>query len=176
MRRYYTETELNALMKKMTLIIDTREQKNEHIVEWLHERNLPYVRRKLAVGDYSAMLEGQTLEYDVAIERKGSVDELAGNFTAERDRFEREMLRGKADGTRMLLLLENCSWQDITEHNYRSKMLPKALMASLLSWQARFNLSITFCRPAETGAIIYSIMYYSLRDQLLRGEKAQWIT
>lgn len=175
MRRYYTEAELHALMKKMTLIADSREQRNEHIIEWLQSRKLPYVHRKLSVGDYSAMLEGHTLEYDIAIERKGSLDELAGNFTAERERFEREMLRGKADGTRMFLLLENCSWQDIIEHNYRSKMLPKALMASLLSWQARFNLNITFCRPDETGAIIYSILYYSLREQLLRGGKAQWI-
>lgn len=175
MRRYYTETELGTFMKKMTVITDSREQKNEHIIEWLEDKKLPHVRRKLSVGDYSAMLEDQTLEYDIAIERKGSIDELAGNFTAERERFEREMLRGKACGTHMFLVLENCSWQDILAHNYRSKMLPKALMASMLSWQARFNLNITFCKPDETGAIIYSILYYSLREQLLRGGKTQWI-
>ena len=175
MRRYYTENELNALLKKMTVVIDTREQRNEHILDWLESRELAYLKRKLAVGDYSAMLEGQTLESDVAIERKGSIDEIAGNFTAERDRFEREMLRGKANRTQLFLLIENCSWQDIMAHNYRSKMQPKALLASLLSWQARFNLNVIFCGKDEAGTIIYSILYYSLREQLLRGGRAQWI-
>ena len=122
MRRYYTENELNALLKKMTAVVDTREQRNEHILLWMEEHRLPYIKRKLAVGDYSVMLEGQTLESDVTIERKGGIDEIAGNFTVERERFEREMLRGKANRTQMFLLIENCSWRDITAHNYRSKM------------------------------------------------------
>ena len=176
MRRYYTENELNALLKKMTAVVDTREQRNEHILLWMEEHRLPYIKRKLAVGDYSVMLEGQTLESDVTIERKGGIDEIAGNFTVERERFETEMLRGKANRTQMFLLIENCSWRDITAHNYRSKMQPKALLASLLSWQARFNLNIIFCGKEEAGTIISSILYYSLREQLLRGGRAQWIT
>ena len=43
---------------------------------------------------------------EIAIERKASLDELANNLTADRTRFEDEMLRSK--DCKVLLMLENC--------------------------------------------------------------------
>lgn len=103
------------------------------------------------------------------MERKRNLDEICGNFSTERERFEREFLRAKAYGTKVHLIVENASWGDVFLGNYRSKVSPKSLVASLLSWMVRFNVSVTFCKPEETARIIYGIMYYYVREKLLYG-------
>lgn len=46
------------------------------------------------------------------------------------------------------------------------RLNPKSLYGSLLSWQARYNVTVQFCRPAETGRILYGILYYWLKNKL----------
>lgn len=170
MKRHYTEQEIKSLLKQLTIICDSREQVNGHVTGYFDKNKVAHTTRKLDTGDYSAMIGETTLEHDVVIEKKNSIDEIAGNFTADRARFEAEFLRAKADGVKVFLLIENASWSDILLHNYRSKLLPKSLIASLLSWQVRFNITIMFCKPSETGQIIYGTLYYAAREALKRGE------
>lgn len=136
---------------------------------WFDKKKIPYKTRKLDTGDYSAMLGDFTLEREVVIERKHNLDEICGNFTVERERFEREMLRAKAYNTKVFLIIENASWSDIFLGNYRSKLEPKSLVGSLFSWQAKFNLTIIFCKPEETGRLIHGLIYYYARELLLYG-------
>lgn len=166
MKRYLKEKEITDLLKGLTIICDSREQVNEHVVGYLESKKIPCTTRKLETGDYSAMINDMTLERDVVVERKANIDEIAGNFTVNRQRFEDEFLRAKAEGIKVFLIIENCTWGDIFLHNYRSKLLPKSLIASLLSWQVRFNITLIFCNPNETGQIIYGILYYAAREAL----------
>lgn len=136
---------------------------------WFDKKKIPYKTRKLDTGDYSAMLGDFTLEREVVIERKHNLDEICGNFTVERERFEREMLRAKAYNTKVFLIIENASWSDIFLGNYRSKLEPKSLVGSLFSWQAKYNLTIIFCKPEETGRLIHGLIYYYARELLLYG-------
>lgn len=136
---------------------------------WFDKKKIPYKTRKLDTGDYSAMLGEYTLEQEVVIERKHNLDEICGNFTVERERFEREMLRAKAYNTKVFLIIENASWSDIFLGNYRSKLEPKSLVGSLFSWQAKYNLTIIFCKPEETGRLIHGLIYYYARETLLYG-------
>jgi ERCC4-type nuclease len=170
MKRHYTEKEISELLKQLTVICDTREQVNEHVTGYLDSKKIPRITRKLDTGDYSAMIGDMTLERDVVIEKKNGLDEIAGNFTVDRQRFEDEFTRAKADGLKVFLLIENASWSDIYLHNYRSKLKPQSLIASLLSWQVRFNITIIFCKPSETGQIIYGILYYAAREALKKGD------
>lgn len=169
MRRHFTDKQLDEHLKKLTIMCDTREQVNANVIEFFASKKIPYVSHKLDIGDYSAMLGDLILDYDVVCERKANIDELCGNMTADRDRFEREFLRAKAFGVKVYLIIENCSWSDIMLHNYRSKLSPKSLMATLLSWQTRFNVSVIFCHPEETGQIIYYTLYYAAREALKNG-------
>ena len=166
MKRYLKEKEITDLLKGLTIICDSREQVNEHVVGYLESKKIPCTTRKLETGDYSAMINDMTLERDVVVERKANIDEIAGNFTVNRQRFEDEFLRAKAEGIKVFLIIENCTWGDIFLHNHRSKLLPKSLIASLLSWQVRFNITLIFCNPNETGQIIYGILYYAAREAL----------
>lgn len=169
MTRHYTDKEITELLKQLTIIVDSREQVNGHVTGYLDSKKIPHITRKLDTGDYSAMIGDMTLEHDAICERKANLDELASNFTVDRERLEREFLRAKADGIKVFLILENASWSDIFLHNYRSKLAPKSLIASLLSWQVRFNITIIFCKPSETGQIIHGILYYAAREHLKKG-------
>ena len=156
-------------MKKLTIIVDSREQENQHLINYFDSKKIPYKVRKIDTGDYSAMIDDRTLEYQCVVEKKNSLDEIVGNFTANRERFEREFLRAKANGIKVFLVIENASWNDVFLGNYRSKFPPKSLLASLLSWQVRFNVTIIFCEPQNTGKLIHGILWYYAREELLYG-------
>ena len=166
--RHWTESELKEELSKLTIICDTREQ-DTHCEEWFKAHKVKTIVRKLDTGDYSATLGDMSMEREITIERKRGIDEICGNFTAERERFEREFIRAKAYGTKVHLIIENASWSDIFLGNYRSKLPSKSLVGSLLSWMVRFNVSVTFCKPEETARIIYGIFYYYTREKLIYG-------
>ena len=169
MIKKYTDSELKAELSKLLIICDTRENVNDHITKHFDKKKIPYKTRKLDTGDYSAMLGDLSLERDIVIERKHNLDEICGNFTADRERFEREFMRAKAYGTKVFLIIECASWTDVFLGNYRSKLDPKSLVASLFSWMAKFNITILFCKPEETGKLIYLILHYYAREMLLYG-------
>ena len=166
---YTTEKDVNQALKKLTVVVDTREQVNEHITGYFARRKIPYAVRKLDTGDYSATIGRYTAERDLVIERKANLDELAGNFTIGRQRLEDEFTRAKAEGIKVFLIIENASWNDVICGNYRSKLNPKSFLATLLSWQVRYDLTVNFCKPAETAQLIYGILYYHFREELKKG-------
>lgn len=168
MVKHWADKELAEELKKLTIICDTREQ-DRHVEEYLKKQNIPQITRKLDTGDYSCQLGDVSFERDIVVERKRNLDEICGNFTVERERFEREFMRAKAYGTKVVLIVENATWSDIFLGNYRSKTSPKSLLGSLLSWMVRFNITITFCKPEETAKIIWGIFYYFAKEKLLYG-------
>ena len=170
MVKHWTEGELKSELSKLTIICDTREQ-DHHCEEYFKSKKIPTITRKLDTGDYSAQLGDMTLERSVAIERKHNLDELCGNLTADRDRFEREFIRAKAHGLHIFLIVENATWTDVFLGNYRSKLSAKSLTGSILSWLARFDVTLIFCKPEETPKLIYGILLYAAREELLYGKR-----
>jgi len=169
LHKYLTDTEVKKLLKELEIIVDTREKENKHVLDYLEKNKIKTIQRGLKTGDYSVQLRGMTLENDIAIERKASIDELCSNLTINRQRFEDEFTRARAQGLRIYLLIENGSFADILSHNYRSRIAPNSLLGSIFSWLARFDVTLMFCKPAESGKIIYEILYHYLREQLKRG-------
>ncbi|WP_346905918.1 ERCC4 domain-containing protein [Clostridium sp.] len=85
----FKEKELKEVLDKMVTIVDSRENANSHIIEWLDKKKRPYKVQKLEYGDYSCYLPkgsfgGQQRDIyftnDIAIERKFCIDELAMNL------------------------------------------------------------------------------------------------
>lgn len=183
MKTEYSEAQVRRILKQMQIVGDTREQVCGHVERALADLGCPLVRGKLDQGDYTALLpiaafpgferiDGFTsLADEVVIERKANLDEIAGNFTVDRPRFEREFLRAKAADIKVFLLIENASWQAIWSHDYRSRLAPSPFAASLMSWQVKYNVTINFCRPEEIGKLIYGILYYWLRCRLEDGRR-----
>jgi ERCC4-type nuclease len=176
MRYHFTDTEIKKLMGSMVILVDTREQENTHILSYLDQKKIPYEVRKLNFGDYSIKLpqnEALGLTRDiyfddsVAVERKGSLSELAGNLTKDRTRFESELLRAK--GANLSLLVENATYGDVVMGKYRSDYNAKSFVATLSTYSARYGLDVAFVEREFAGNWIYHRLYYAVREELLHG-------
>jgi len=169
----FTDGEIKKLLKSLTVIVDTREQRNGHIIEYLDKHKIPRISKKLDFGDYSCLLPADQefgfmrdvyCSDTVVIERKASLEELSGNLTHDRVRFESELLR--ASKVKTYLMIENGSYSDIVEHRYKTELSPAAYIGALKAFEARYNLSVNFIPVGHTGSFIYSTLYYHLREQL----------
>lgn len=169
-----------AVLDSFHVIVDTREQVTERAKERYEAFGCPHSRATLNYGDYTyncTLPDGTTL-YDEAetlqpfciVERKMSLDELAGCLGRDRARFEREFDRAKEHGCRIYLLVENGSWEGILKARYRSKMNPGAFSKTLTAWRARYDMSIDFCKAETSGWLIKEILYRDLKERIERGE------
>lgn len=89
MRYIFNAKEEKAILKKLVMLVDTREQANIHIIEFFTKNKIAWQPLKLEYGDYSCYLplgsfEGQQRDIyftdDIVIERKFCIDEIAMNF------------------------------------------------------------------------------------------------
>jgi ERCC4-type nuclease len=90
--------DIESTLKTMKIVIDTREQATQQAQERYASFGVPYERRKLNFGDYSAVFtipDGSIFDLSgfCAIERKLSLDELCACYTHDRGRFTREFER-----------------------------------------------------------------------------------
>ena len=99
-----------------------------------------------------------------------ALDELAECFTRGRARFEREFQRARDAGSKVYLLVEDASYEDILLHRYRSKFATTAFIGSIISWSIRYNMTPVFCRAETSGVIIREILLRDMRARLEEGE------
>ena len=172
----FTPAEREAILKSITIICDTREQENGHIIKWFEAKKIPYIKRKLDFGDYSFFIpkgvisdQKFTFVNNIAIERKNSLDELAGNIGKGRTNFAHEFNSAKVQGAKMFLFIEDCALVDIHGHNYQSQYKPKSFLGTLRAWESRYDLRIKFVDRDIMGKEIYIHFYYYLREYLLHG-------
>ena len=76
-----------GFMKQVTILVDTREQKNLHILNILDGLGVQHEAQKLDFGDYSFRIGGKDFSRSCIIERKADIDEVYGNITADRERI-----------------------------------------------------------------------------------------
>lgn len=161
---------VNAL-ESMTLLVDTREQPTQNLQRRIATSGLPAERIKLDAGDYSCkctLSNGSELDFSkrVAIERKMNIDELCMCFGTQRKRFEKEFERAKQAGTKIYLIVEGGSWENIYNGKYKSKMTPQALVASIDAFRSRYGMQLDFCKAETTGKLIRDILYRELKEYL----------
>ena len=96
------------------------------------------------MGDYSIV----GLEDHISIERK-TVDDLIGCLTIGRERFVNELHKGKA--LDYFALVVEASLSDLANGHYRSKMVPKSAIQSLLAFSVRYRLPVFFCENRQYG-------------------------
>lgn len=167
----YTDTEIKKILKTAVILIDTRERVNDHITAYFDKKGVPYTIQKIDTGDYSVMLPKspemgiqRDLYIPVGIERKNSVDELVSSIK-DRTRFENELIRSqKLDFS--LLVEDPNGYENIILGKYRSQYEPKALLASLKTFEARYSFNTSFIDKKLSGNFIYHHLYYKARHEL----------
>ena len=157
----FTDKELNKVKKNLVVLIDTREQRNEHIIDFFRSKNINYCIEKLPFGDYSCKLpigsfEGQQRDIyfsnDIVIERKNGIDELAGNFKDDGTRIKTELAHINKYNIKSYLFVEDPNFdKNIRTGNYRSEYKPQSLYARIKkSIEMRYN---TLVRPIDKDYI-----------------------
>lgn len=167
----YTDIEIKELLSTIVIQIDTREQKNEHIVSYLDKKNVKYEYAKLDHGDYGAYIPTsepygiiRDTHIPVYIERKNSIDELASTIK-ERTRFENELIRSQ--NSKFLMLVEDDKgYENLINGKYRSKYDARALLGSLKTFEARYNFTSVFISKQTTPNYIYHHLLYNIRELL----------
>lgn len=171
--------EIDEILKSFRIIVDTREQTTARASRRIRQFGCHSERATMNYGDYSANITLPTGELlDVSkrispacvIERKMSLDELAGCLTRDRERFRREFERAAEAGAKVFLLTEGGSWEKILHHQYRSKFNPNAFLASVTAWSVRYNIVPLFCSPEYSGKLIREILYRDMKERLAKGE------
>lgn len=160
-------------MKKVTILIDSREQVNDHITAALSQLGIMYETRKLDYGDYSFIVEGKDFSSACVIERKGKIDELYGNITTDRDRIEKELDVISKNAVQCTLLLEGCkdwdylkafeiSAEGAEKQGRKVRNIGATVYGTLQAWRLanRFNFDVEFIWEREKSAIKILELFY----------------
>lgn len=170
----FTDEETKRLLNdNLVILTDTREQKNKHILDYFDSKGIKYENRKLNSGDYGVKLLAdpelglfRDTYLPVMIEKKNSIDELAGSFK-DRTRFEAEFVRATSNKLKIYLLVEeNQGYENLINHKYRSEYGPKALLGSLKTFESRYGFTTVFLDKKYSGNWIYHTLRYYVYETL----------
>lgn len=174
MRYRFTDKEIKELLKNLTILIDTREQKG-HVKSWLDSNKIKSKSQKLDYGDYSCFIppvEGITtkplyFDRDIVIERKKDIDELVNNLKDNASRIKSEFAHLNKYGTKYYIFLEDYLYDKHLENgNYKSQYKSSTLQSRLISLQCEYNTIIRPISKEYIGKNIYLYLYYEVRNIL----------
>lgn len=159
----------------MIVEIDTREkpQAIKGIIAEFDKQGIKHISTKLYVGDYRCIDNPLYI-----IDRKHNIAELASNATHGHDRFKRELLRLDGIGGKMVVLVEQNRFKDVSGEWVTVKDIVDLLgwknpygtidgitvYKVLSAWEHKHNVEFKFCNRSQTGKRIID---------LLRGES--WV-
>lgn len=176
MKHYYTEKQLKELVSHIVILHTGNEKKNKHILDYFDKRKIKHKEKALKTGDYSFMIEAcpelgfvrdTYFTDELCIERKNSINELAGNIKERDERFLKEINR-MINIKNTYLLIEDDKLDDIIEHNYRSEYNELAFLRRFLGMQKTANIYINFIKKENMGFMIYEICYSVLMGYILK--------
>lgn len=156
---------------ELIIKIDTREKRG-HIEKSFKKNNINFIKEKNDVGDYALIIPEIDYECSLYIELKANLEELSMNLCEKRDenytnRFERELLRAKEQGKKLVILIEDADWyENMMKHNYKTKLKPKAFRGMLLTLRAKYGVEIVGVDKELCSSYIYNILYYQARAEL----------
>jgi hypothetical protein len=168
-----------TFMKSVTVLYDTREQKNEHILSSLSQMGIMTEERKLDYGDYSFTAEGRDFSLSCAVERKASVDEIYGNIMSDRGRIEKELYSASQLAKQFTLLIEGVSsweelrayevpdWQMKRDNQRKIKAIGALVYPTVKGWHCanRYRFGVEFCAEKDKSAAkMLEIFYYYWRN------------
>lgn len=151
---------------KATVLVDSREKRNLHILKRLTELDIPFKVKALKYGDYSFEWNGRSYENLIVVERKNSITEICGNLGKNKARFQNEFIRAAQDKCKVILMVEDGSWEKIENGEYRSQFSPGELKSRIKTWCNKFQLELKFVEKKNAADCILQ----SLRDFIKQKE------
>lgn len=144
------------------IIVDSREQKWEHIKDYLERNNIPYTVQKLDVGDYM-----NTEHPEIVIDRKANLQEVCTNLQSGKEnihRFMKECRRAREQSLEFVVLIEGTNCKDLNDaKRWKSKYSNHTgdwLVRQMKTLDYAFNISWMFCKKNETPRKILELLHY----------------
>lgn len=144
------------------IIVDTREQKWDHIKDYFDRNGIEYVIQKLDEGDY--------LNTDcpvVVIDRKANLQEIATNLSSGKGniiRFVKECRRAQEKKMRFIVLIEGTNCQTVkdvaTWQSKYTKQTGKWLTDKMFNLTVSYDVEWMFCKKNETARKILEVLEY----------------
>lgn len=141
------------------IICDTREKKNQRILEYFSSHNIPYAERALETGDYM-----DSEKMDITVDRKQDLGELLKNMCSQdKSRFWREIRRAAKEGIRFIILCEHGGSykeiKDVARYKDRySKVTGRELMDRMYKAHIAYGVEFLFCDKRNTGKRIVELL------------------
>lgn len=142
------------------IICDTREKKNDHILDYFNRHGIQYGIDSMKTGDYM-----DSDKPELVIDRKQNLDELRQNLCSrDKNRFWREVRRAKDEGRKLVILCEHGDgikalpdvrhW--ISEQN--TKVTGRQLYNEAFRCHIGYGVEFLFCEKSETAKRIIEIL------------------
>ena len=141
------------------IISDTRERKNQHILNYFDRHNIDYEIRKLDTADY-----WNSENPNVLVDRKKDLNELATNLcSADNSRFYREVRRAHSEKKKLIILVEHGSsiksLADVSQWSSKySKISGSRLQAEMYRIAIAYGVQWEFCSKKSTGKRIIELL------------------
>lgn len=140
------------------IICDTREKKNQHILDYLSRSGISYEIAKLDTGDYM-----DSDDMTVSVDRKQNLEELRQNLCShDSSRFWREVRRSKEERIKLIVLVEDGSVSSLDEvKTWRSKytkVTGQWLHKEIIRCHIGYGVEFLFCQPNQTGKRIVELL------------------
>ncbi len=160
--------------KEVTVICDTREQENKHILSCLDTHRIKHEDKKLDSGDYSFRISGKGFSMQCVAERKANVNELWNNIGRDRERFEKEINAMSSITHSPNLIIECCPDRDFLMNfkvnryimqvqNRKTEDIGRYIYSTLQSWSSsdRYRLNVRYMRGNDgTAGLMLNIFCY----------------
>lgn len=166
----FSDSEVKQLIKSMVILVDTREKEIQHITQEFQKKGIAWKTQKLDFADFSFLIPANNslgiardiyFDRQISIERKNSLEELSGNLGQDRARFESELLRKKG---KFILLVEGGCFDNIIGKKYSTQLNNNSFLASLFSFENRYNIRFIFGDKRNSWRYIYLSFVYFLKE------------
>lgn len=151
----------------MIIECDTRQQKEEHIVQAFDNAGIKYIRNKLYCGDYKRVDSPE-----IIIDTKKNLVEMCGNLcrTTEHQRIKREIMKATEIGAkRFIFLIADSKITNIDEvHNWNiptrkddtkyTKVKPETLQKIMKTMYEKYGIEFIFCKKKDMGKRIIELL------------------
>lgn len=155
------------------IVVDTREQKNQFILEYFEKNNIEFKEEKLDVGDYQ--LNENT---SFVIDRKANIEELIQNVIHDHARLVREIKRASDSGIHLLFLVQSEEVKSLDDldawENPRIKWSPKATTGQTLkkilnTMIDEYGMQVIFCDKSHFATTLIWLLRSHNRNEGARS-------
>ena len=162
----FNKKEIKSILDNLIICVDSREQSNQHIIDFFDKKKVPYVVEKLPFGDYSCEIkagsfEGQERDIyftnDFVVERKANIDEICSNLKENAARLKKELAHLNKYNIEFYIFLEDENYElNLRNSNYRSQYDAYTLMQRICKGiEAEYSTMVIPVPRSCMGSKIY---------------------